>query len=250
MNAQPGNVQAIVARIEALEEQNRRLKRIAASGLLLLTTLWAISVGGQQSRQTAAARNQRVTGQKPPSAASSDAQQDYVCNKDKTTLPASLPASAFPDFNVESLPPNVMVRFDDQFHPEEITFSRIVSKVPILSDKLSLLACMAESLQAEVNDLRAEKASFDYVSKQLLHYAEVLDDHANRINQLVGAAAANSAYTLQLDDFERKLDDFKAAACPVLRRAVKGSRRSWDDVAGTMADQNVQMELDSACGFH
>jgi len=56
--------------------------------------------------------------------------------------------------------------------------------------------------------------------------------------------------TNQLDDLKRELDKFKGAACPVLRRAAKGPRRSWDDAAGTMSDQAVQMKFDSACEQH
>lgn len=227
-----------------------------ATPIIVVIMMCALSTGGQQPRQTPSPRGPRAAGQTPPSDAISNSQpDDYVCNKVKTTLPASLPASAFPDFNVGSLPPNVMVRFDDQPHPEEITFSRVVSKVPTVRDKLSLLACMAESLQAEVNDLRSKKVDFDTVT----NLTGISDTGIRVLEKQSDALAAGVGYLMQqeqmrklqpsADDLKRQLDDFKAAACPVLRGAARAPRRSWNDVAGTMRDQDVQMKLDSACGL-
>jgi hypothetical protein len=201
------------------------MKIPSGTAIVAVILLCALSTGGQQSGQTPSMTSQQVAGQR---------QEGYVCNKDKTTLPASLPASAFPDFNVVgSLPPGVMVRWDDGLHPDEIAFSRIVSKVPTVPDKLVLLACMAESLQVEVSDLKHEALGTRIGS------LEKHDELANVVDAVgtIAASADNRGLMVknQLDDLKRELDDFKEAACPVLRTARMG------DI--------TRMKLDSACGL-
>lgn len=209
-----------------------KIRSFTTPVIVSVMLLCALSTGGRQSRQTPSMRSQQVGGQR---------QEDYVCNKDKTTLPVSLPASAFPDFNViGSLPPGVMVRWDDDPHPDEIAFSRIVSKVPTVPDKLLLLACMAESLQAEVSDLKHETANVEMLRARIGSLEKHSDELANVVNAAgtIAASADNGGLMVknQLDDLKRELDDFKEAVCPVLRTARMG------DI--------TRMKLDSACGLH
>lgn len=132
-------------------------------------------------------------------------------------------------------------------------YEQRVATIPTTKGKLDALANAAGILQAQANVLRkVEQLHSDYAGNQLLHYAKILDDHAALINEAlaVAADADNRLRNLDTQDLKRELDKFKAAACPVLRRAARGPERSWDDVAGALKDQAVRRELDSACGLH
>jgi hypothetical protein len=132
-------------------------------------------------------------------------------------------------------------------------YEQRVATIPTTKGKLDALANAAGILQAQLNVLRElQKSESNYVSDRLLHHAKILDDHAARIDQagIIAVDADNRLRNLDTQDLKRELDEFKDAACPVLRKAARGPRRSWDDVAGTMSDKDAQMKLDSACGVH
>jgi hypothetical protein len=132
-------------------------------------------------------------------------------------------------------------------------YEQRVATIPTTKDKLDALANAAGILQAQLNVLReVQKSESNYVSDRLLHHAKILDDHAARMDQagIIAVDADNRLRSLDTQDLKRELGEFKDAACPLLRRAARGPRRSWDDIAGTMSDKDVQMKLDSACGLH
>jgi hypothetical protein len=134
-------------------------------------------------------------------------------------------------------------------------YEQRVATIPTTKNKVDALANAAGTLQAQID-------SRDNLTNQRidLTFSRIvaLEKHDEELTNVVNmsAAVAGNAdskllmLTNQLDDLKRELDDFKAAACPVLRRTARGPGRSWDDVAGTMKDQDVQMKLDAACVRH
>jgi hypothetical protein len=130
-------------------------------------------------------------------------------------------------------------------------YEQRLATIPTTKGKLDALANAAEILQSQIdlmkNDIKyahariaIEEKSSDGLANLIDGNAAMLGDHAGRLTTTQN----------QLDDLKRELDDFKTAACPVLRRAAREPRRSWDDLAGAMKDQDVQMKLDSACRLH
>jgi hypothetical protein len=122
-----------------------------------------------------------------------------------------------------------------------------VATIPTTKGKLDALANAAGILQSQIDDvrqqvvqIRGEKANFEYVSKSLIHHADLIDqigalaaDSDSRIRAIqFGFAGANP----RLDDLKQEVDKFKEAACPVLRTTRMG------DI--------TRMNLDSACGLH
>lgn len=134
-------------------------------------------------------------------------------------------------------------------------YDQRVATIPTMKGKLESLANAADILQTQID-------SRDNLTNQRIDLAfsrlASLEKHDDELTKMVNLHAAVLSdgdsrlrmTTNQLDDLKRELHDFKDAACPVLRRAAKGPRRSWDDVAGVMTDQNVQMKLDSACASY
>jgi hypothetical protein len=134
-------------------------------------------------------------------------------------------------------------------------YEQRVASIPTTKSKVDALANAAGILQVQID-------SRDNLTNQRidLTFSRIvaLEEHNNELTNVVNvtASVAGNAdgkllmLTNQLDDLKRELDDFKAAACPVLRRTTRGPGRSWDDVAGTMKDREVQMKLDAACVRH
>lgn len=122
-------------------------------------------------------------------------------------------------------------------------YEQRVATIPTMKGKLDALANAAGILQAQVNLLRElEKLDSKYANDLSLHYAGVLNDHAARINQALAVAAdADTEIRAQslfgdARHLKQELDDFKDAACPILRRAEVG----WA----------TKLKIDSACGLH
>lgn len=237
MNAQPRDLQPILARIEMLERQNRRLKQVAAGWFLLLAVALlsaALSAGGQQETK----ERGTVARQKAP------AQPSYwrLADGRLVVFPRSIKKVEEVDATALDLPPGTKVigwepvEGADSLLPQ---YAERIATVPTVKGKLDALANAAGILQAQVNVLREiEKIHSDYASERILHYARVLDDHATRINQALAVAAdADTEIRMHLSgdtrNLKQELDDFKDAACPALR-SLRASG----------------MKLDYACGLH
>jgi hypothetical protein len=261
MSIQPQEVQAILARIGALERQNRRLKRVAAGGILLLLVVLscAFANGGQggQQNQGALSNDKQKSASKHPG---------FVPVPQQWTMPdgrvVEFPASTskeevdalakrMADGDIE-LPPRARVVGWEPYEGANSLLPRYqerVATIPTTKAKLDALANAAGLLQTQIDFM---KADIKYAHARIAIQEKQDDRLAKVIDGNTGALANDVSYLTmkanQLDDLKSELDDFKAAACPLLRRAAKGPKRSWDDLAGSMTDQSIQMKIDSTCG--
>jgi hypothetical protein len=208
MNAQPQDVQSILRRIEALERQNRRLKQIAAGGLVLLAAVMLSALA--------------VATQRP----------DFIPAPAQTKAPASA-TDKWAAYRVT---------------PPENSYARKIEKISTLRGKLDSLANAAEMLRGQVADAKnsidtlnvevsllqsefdgehgANDAKFKAVAKTTNENADILNTFTGQVAYL--------AQQVQLQ--KQQLDDFRAAACPILRQADVGFLK--------------RIDLDSACGLH
>jgi hypothetical protein len=238
MNAQPLDVQAILTRIAKLEQQNRKLKRVATAGLLVLATLaltGALSARGQKQQE-----NQRPSDSHHYT--KDDLAQTWrLADGRLVVFPPSVKKVEEVDATAVDLPPGTRVI---GWEPVEGASSLLpgyeqrVSSIPTTNAKLDSLANAAGILQSQVNDLQVQVTSnLNYVSEKFLRHAKVLDDHAALIDQatVIAADADNRSRTLDAQDLKNKMEEFEDAACPLLRTA--------------RMNETTRTKLDSACGL-
>jgi hypothetical protein len=129
-------------------------------------------------------------------------------------------------------------------------YEQRVATIPTMKGKLDALANAMGNLQTQISgmkiDIQSAKMDSNYASNQLLHYAKVLDDHTDLINQAgVLAALANDQgrnaeqesndLKREAEKMKQELDDLKALACSALYPADVG----W----------TTRMKIKSACGL-
>lgn len=238
MTAQAQDLQPILARIEVLERQNRRLKQIAVGGLLLLAVALlssALSAGGQQEPK------ERGTAVKQKAPAQPSSWQ--LADGRLVVFPSTVKKVEEVDATALDLPPGTKVIGWEPVEGASSLLPRYEARfatLPTMKDKLNSLANASDMLQTQIEFMKGdikyaharigiEEKSSDGLAKVIDQIGALAADNDSRIRAIqLGYAGANPLKT--------ELDDFKEAACPVLRTARMG--------------ELTKMKLDSACGLH
>jgi hypothetical protein len=203
------DLQAILTRIERLERQNRRVKLMATTALLLLAVglLGAFQTDGEQHSNPSAPaildpRTATLAAYGPL------AEKCAVEQKQNCYVEAML---ALPNTTLKL---DFLARaVDDLWEGHKGAFLVTGSQNDALHRELNR--------QAEIYD-----KNFRTVQSQLDQIGALASDNDSRIRAMQnGVTSANP-----------QLDEFKDAACPVLRTA--------------RMDETARMKLNSACGLH
>ena len=280
MNAQPENVQTMLARIEALERQNRLLKQIAVGGLLLLVTVAVMGVSSPSRTIEAqrfvltdsTGRTRAVLGMEKDSISQSYYSPTLTLYTENGKpglqliqygLDTPIPEVRMPDANGNDgailsqvglllYDPNRKSHVDLTASPHpSLTMS---DGLPIVSlgvgagegteprlviwDNQGFASTLGVTTLTDVASgskrlTSAASLVMENKAGTILWSAETVQQQIEALGGYVGSIRPGYKSP---DDVQRELDEFKEAACPVLRTARR------DDIART--------RLDSACGLH